>query len=107
MTYARMHDALKDDGFVIYAGQGTLAKSLFRFPPWATSLGPRYRQAVELLHAVAAMRGLWVARAAVLLGLAAPCWPDDALACSGSAAAAAAEPLACGDAIAAGSAIRN
>jgi 2-aminoethylphosphonate-pyruvate transaminase len=25
-----LHDALKADGFVIYAGQGNLAKSLFR-----------------------------------------------------------------------------
>jgi 2-aminoethylphosphonate-pyruvate transaminase len=30
ITYARMHDALKDDGFVIYAGQEYLAKTLFR-----------------------------------------------------------------------------
>jgi 2-aminoethylphosphonate-pyruvate transaminase len=29
-TYAQLHDALKADGFVIYAGQGGLAKSLFR-----------------------------------------------------------------------------
>jgi 2-aminoethylphosphonate-pyruvate transaminase len=30
MTYTKLHDALKADGFVIYAGQGDLAKSLFR-----------------------------------------------------------------------------
>lgn len=30
VTYAKLHDALKADGFVIYAGQGGLAKSLFR-----------------------------------------------------------------------------
>jgi 2-aminoethylphosphonate-pyruvate transaminase len=30
MSYTRLHDALKADGFVIYAGQGGLAKSLFR-----------------------------------------------------------------------------
>jgi 2-aminoethylphosphonate-pyruvate transaminase len=30
VTYARMHDALKADGFVIYAGQGNLSKTLFR-----------------------------------------------------------------------------
>ena len=28
--YAELHDRLKDDGFVIYAGQGDLSKSLFR-----------------------------------------------------------------------------
>lgn len=30
MTYATLHDALKAAGFVIYAGQGSLSKSLFR-----------------------------------------------------------------------------
>lgn len=30
VTYGRLHDALKADGFVIYAGQGALAKTLFR-----------------------------------------------------------------------------
>jgi 2-aminoethylphosphonate-pyruvate transaminase len=30
LTYTRQHDALKADGFVIYAGQGDLAKTLFR-----------------------------------------------------------------------------
>jgi 2-aminoethylphosphonate-pyruvate transaminase len=30
LSYAQLHDALKDDGFVIYAGQGNLSKSLFR-----------------------------------------------------------------------------
>jgi 2-aminoethylphosphonate-pyruvate transaminase len=30
MSYAKLHDALKAEGFVIYAGQGDLAKSLFR-----------------------------------------------------------------------------
>jgi 2-aminoethylphosphonate-pyruvate transaminase len=30
LTYARLHDALKADGFVIYAGQGNLSKTLFR-----------------------------------------------------------------------------
>ena len=30
LTYARLHDALKAERFVIYAGQGGLAKSLFR-----------------------------------------------------------------------------
>lgn len=30
MAYARLHDALKADGFVIYAGQGNLSKNLFR-----------------------------------------------------------------------------
>jgi 2-aminoethylphosphonate-pyruvate transaminase len=29
-SYGRLHDALKADGFVIYAGQGNLSKSLFR-----------------------------------------------------------------------------
>ncbi len=30
VTYARLHDGLKADGFVIYAGQGDLSKTLFR-----------------------------------------------------------------------------
>jgi 2-aminoethylphosphonate-pyruvate transaminase len=30
MTYTRLHDALKAEGFVIYAGQGDLSKMLFR-----------------------------------------------------------------------------
>jgi len=30
VSYMRLHDALKADGFVIYAGQGNLASSLFR-----------------------------------------------------------------------------
>jgi hypothetical protein len=29
-SYGQLHDALKADGFVIYAGQGNLSKSLFR-----------------------------------------------------------------------------
>jgi 2-aminoethylphosphonate-pyruvate transaminase len=30
LSYAQLHDALKADGFVIYAGQGNLSKALFR-----------------------------------------------------------------------------
>ena len=30
MSYTKLHDALKAEGFVIYAGQGDLAKTLFR-----------------------------------------------------------------------------
>jgi 2-aminoethylphosphonate-pyruvate transaminase len=30
LTYAVLHDSLKSDGFVIYAGQGDLSKTLFR-----------------------------------------------------------------------------
>jgi 2-aminoethylphosphonate-pyruvate transaminase len=30
VTYTRMHDALKAEGFIIYAGQGNLSKTLFR-----------------------------------------------------------------------------
>ena len=30
VSYAHLHDALKQKGFIIYAGQGALAKSLFR-----------------------------------------------------------------------------
>ena len=30
VTYKTMHDALKAGGFVIYAGQGELSKTLFR-----------------------------------------------------------------------------
>jgi 2-aminoethylphosphonate-pyruvate transaminase len=30
VSYPQLHDALKREGFVIYAGQGELAKALFR-----------------------------------------------------------------------------
>jgi 2-aminoethylphosphonate-pyruvate transaminase len=30
MSYARLHDGLKADGFIIYAGQGNLSETLFR-----------------------------------------------------------------------------
>jgi 2-aminoethylphosphonate-pyruvate transaminase len=30
VSYTTLHDALKADGFVIYAGQGNLSKTLFR-----------------------------------------------------------------------------
>ncbi len=30
VAYARLHDALKKEGFVIYAAQGDLAMTLFR-----------------------------------------------------------------------------
>jgi 2-aminoethylphosphonate-pyruvate transaminase len=30
VSYETLHDALKADGFVIYAGQGNLSKTLFR-----------------------------------------------------------------------------
>src|SRR5262249_27301830 len=30
ITYPELHDALKEEGFVIYAGQGDLAKTFFR-----------------------------------------------------------------------------
>jgi 2-aminoethylphosphonate-pyruvate transaminase len=30
MSYTKLHDALKAEGFVIYAGQGDLAQTLFR-----------------------------------------------------------------------------
>ena len=30
MTYQMLHDALKAEGFVIYAGQGGLSSTLFR-----------------------------------------------------------------------------
>jgi 2-aminoethylphosphonate-pyruvate transaminase len=30
LSYARLHDALKADGFVIYAGQGDLGAQIFR-----------------------------------------------------------------------------
>ena len=30
MTYAHLHDSLKERGFIIYAGQGQLNKTIFR-----------------------------------------------------------------------------
>jgi 2-aminoethylphosphonate-pyruvate transaminase len=30
LSYASLHDAMKADGFVIYAGQGHLSQTLFR-----------------------------------------------------------------------------
>jgi 2-aminoethylphosphonate-pyruvate transaminase len=36
ITYVALHDALKAGGFVIYAGQGDLSKTLFGYRPWGT-----------------------------------------------------------------------
>jgi 2-aminoethylphosphonate-pyruvate transaminase len=48
LSYEDFHDRLKEDGFVIYAGQGTLAKSIFR----VSTMGAISRQEVERLIAV-------------------------------------------------------
>jgi 2-aminoethylphosphonate-pyruvate transaminase len=48
LSYEDFHDRLKENGFVIYAGQGTLAKSIFR----VSTMGAISRQEVERLIAV-------------------------------------------------------
>ena len=40
LSYTQLHDALKDDGFVIYAGQGNLSKSLFRISTMGDVMSP-------------------------------------------------------------------
>jgi 2-aminoethylphosphonate-pyruvate transaminase len=45
MSYESLHDALKDDGFVIYAGQGNLSNSLFRI----STMGNMHLQDIERL----------------------------------------------------------
>ena len=47
VTYERLHDDLKRDGFVIYAGQGNLSKSLFRI----STMGDLHAADVEQLIA--------------------------------------------------------
>jgi 2-aminoethylphosphonate-pyruvate transaminase len=48
LSYEDLHDRLKENGLVIYAGQGTLAKSIFR----VSTMGAIGRQEMERLIAV-------------------------------------------------------
>ena len=50
LSYTQLHDALKDDGFVIYAGQGNLSKSLFRISTMGDVMSPDIER---LLHCFA------------------------------------------------------
>jgi 2-aminoethylphosphonate-pyruvate transaminase len=54
MSYPALHDALKADGFVIYAGQGNLSKTLFRI---STMGNLTSRDIDELLRCFARLRG--------------------------------------------------
>lgn len=54
ITYTALHDALKADGFVIYAGQGNLSKTLFRI----STMGNLTSQDMDrLIQCVARLRG--------------------------------------------------
>lgn len=56
LGYARLHDELKRDGFVIYAGQGPLAATLFRVATMGDVSDADYGRFVQSL-------GMCVARA--------------------------------------------
>jgi 2-aminoethylphosphonate-pyruvate transaminase len=53
LSYAHLHDALKRSGFVIYAGQGPLASSIFRVAAMGDVAEADYRRFVATLGAVA------------------------------------------------------
>lgn len=52
VTYASLHDALKRSGFVIYAGQGALAPTIFRVATMGDVAEADYRRFVATLGAV-------------------------------------------------------
>jgi 2-aminoethylphosphonate-pyruvate transaminase len=54
VTYDHLHDALKRSGFVIYAGQGPLAASIFRVAAMGAVVETDYRRFVATLGAVVA-----------------------------------------------------
>jgi 2-aminoethylphosphonate-pyruvate transaminase len=49
VTYAQLHDRLRRDGFVIYAGQGPLAATLFRVATMGDVSEADYRRFLEAL----------------------------------------------------------
>jgi 2-aminoethylphosphonate-pyruvate transaminase len=51
LGYPALHDALKQDGFVIYAGQGPLAATLFRVATMGDVREEDYRRFVHCLEA--------------------------------------------------------
>lgn len=51
-SYARLHDQLKARGFVIYAGQGTLAQRIFRVANMGAVSLDEYREFLAVLEAV-------------------------------------------------------
>jgi 2-aminoethylphosphonate-pyruvate transaminase len=52
VAYAPLHDALKRSGFVIYAGQGALAASIFRVATMGDVAESDYRRFVATLGSV-------------------------------------------------------
>ena len=52
LTYSTLHDALKAAGFVIYAGQGDLAKTLFRISTMGHITSADMRRLVESVGGV-------------------------------------------------------
>ncbi len=54
MDYQSLHDELKQRGFIIYAGQGALAKSLFRISPMGTVSGRDMRTLVAAVGEIMA-----------------------------------------------------
>ncbi|MBI3073343.1 MAG: aminotransferase class V-fold PLP-dependent enzyme [Deltaproteobacteria bacterium] len=58
VTYAALHDHLKAAGFIIYAGQGALSKTIFRIANMGElTSGDMARLVGELTKALAAIRG--------------------------------------------------
>jgi 2-aminoethylphosphonate-pyruvate transaminase len=60
--YGELHDRLKDEGFVIYAGQGGLANSIFR----VSTMGAIDH--ADMARFLAATRGIVARRAAAIAG---------------------------------------
>jgi len=54
LGYAALHDSLKRSGFVIYAGQGALAATLFRVATMGAVAEDDYRRFVEALASIVA-----------------------------------------------------
>lgn len=52
IDYARLHDGLKDDGFVIYAGQGELSRTLFRISTMGEITGDDVRRLLQSFRRV-------------------------------------------------------
>jgi 2-aminoethylphosphonate-pyruvate transaminase len=52
MDYPQIHDGLKQRGFIIYAGQGGLAREMFRISTMGDISGYDMERLLAALHAV-------------------------------------------------------
>ena len=52
MTYQRLHDGLKERGFVIYEGQGKLQTGIFRVANMGSLTSDDFRSFLSALEAV-------------------------------------------------------